>query len=161
MTGAMRIDALLCGSLAVLALAGCAGAGETAAARGKPPEEVALIRGTQGPVHHNLLVLEVDGEKFHPARAEVKLAPGRHRVTLIYWDMVHCIPLLQCLSPTSYAYILTADLEAAQGRVYEAEGEGTYAEPHMPIRLRITDELTDEIVWTGEAHSRFPNLIMR
>ena len=157
----MRIGASLCGSFAVLALTACLGTADTAGSRDMPAEEVALLRGTQAPVEHTLLVLEVDGQRFHPAQAKVRLAPGRHRVALIYWDMVHCIPLVQCLSPTSYAYILAADLEVAKGRVYQAKGEGTYAEPHIPIRLRITDELTDEIVWTGEAHSRFPNIIMK
>lgn len=155
----MRIGALLRGLVALVALAACAGSGETIDARGKPSEEVALIKGTVGPTEHTLLVMDVDGQRFDPAKREVRLAPGRHKVTFIYWDMVYCIPLIECFSPTSYAYVLTADVEVGKGRVYQTTGEGTYAEP-QPIRLRIVDELTEEVIWTGETRSEVPNLIM-
>lgn len=145
----------------MLAIAGCAGAGRAYEGDAKASDTVAAIKGTHSLTENDFLIDSVDGKVFSPSVKEVEVLPGMRTVTFHYWDTVHCIPLFQCLGPTSYAYRAVAQIEAEAGHTYRFSGEGSWSDRPDPIRLRVIDETANKVVWQTEVDSNSPSFILK
>ena len=144
-----------------LIISGCAGSGRAYEGTAKAPETIAVIKGSGSAVTERVLIDVVDGKMFSPSLTEVEVLPGRRMMTVRYVDMVHCIPLIECLTPTTYLYSTNVEVDAEAGHTYQFQGEGSWANQPDPINLRLLDMDTNEAVWQTKIDSSRPTYILK
>ncbi len=142
-------------------VSGCAGSGRAYEGVPVPREAIAVIKGSHSIIGNWFLIDVVDGKVFSPSVKEVEVLPGRRSVTFKYMVWVHCIPLIECLSPTLYAYRAVAEIDVEAGHTYRLRGEGSWADRPHPIHLYIVDTATNEVIWQAEIDSNKPHLILK
>ena len=141
--------------LVPLVISGCAFSGKAYEGSQKPQEEIAVIHGDQGGLFGtSILINWIDAQQMHPSVVKVEVLPGERIVTFYFWDGRARFPTRH------YAFEGKAKFTAEAGHQYQIEGEGGWSKDPSPIKLRVIDTETKNVVWQGQADGSKPSFIL-